>query len=124
MSRRPELRGVFGWSFYADPSVEHWGAALLEWAGQELGIRVAAARPAAAVLGLLRARPLLLVLDGLEVLQEGPAGSGFGRLLDGVLREVLTGACRLQVPSLILLTSRFPFADLETFDGSAARIDR
>jgi tetratricopeptide (TPR) repeat protein len=122
MSRRPELRGVFGWSFYADPSVEHWGAALLEWAGQELGIRVAAARPAAAVLGLLRARPLLLVLDGLEVLQEGPAGSGFGRLLDGVLREVLTGACRLPTAGLILLTSRFPFADLEAFDGRAARI--
>ena len=24
MTRQPALRGVFGWSFYADPSAEHW----------------------------------------------------------------------------------------------------
>ena len=38
----------------------------------------------------------MLVLDGLEVLQEGPEGAQFGRLLDGTLREVLTGACRVR----------------------------
>ena len=68
---------------------------MLEWARQDLGIAVARAdRMAAAVLGLLRAVPLLLVLDGLERVQEGPAGDGFGRLLDGTLREVLAGACQ------------------------------
>ena len=46
------------------------------------------------MLAVLRAVPLLLVLDGLEVVQEGPAGDGFGRLLDGTLREVLAGACQ------------------------------
>ena len=66
--------------------------------------------------------PLLLVLDGLERVQEGPAGGGFGRLLDGTLREVLAGACQLPHGGLALLTSRFPFADLETFDGAAARM--
>jgi len=121
-SRRAGVRGVFGWSFYADPSAEHWAATLLEWAGQQFGIKVAATRSASAVLGLLQAVPLLLVLDGLEVVQEGPAGDGFGRLLDGTLREVLTGACRTQHPGLVMLTSRFPFADLEGFDGSAARM--
>ena len=123
---RPGVRGVFGWSFYADPSAEHWAAGLLDWAEQELGIRLAgrqpgAVRPAAAVLGLLRAVPLLLILDGLEVVQEGPAGDGFGRLLDGTLREVLAGACQ-QHDGLVVLTSRFPFADLEAFDGGAARM--
>ena len=39
-SRRPGLRGVFGWSFYADPSAEHWAQSLLEWARQEFGIAV------------------------------------------------------------------------------------
>jgi tetratricopeptide (TPR) repeat protein len=122
---RPGLRGVFGWSFYADPSADHWADGLLEWARDELGVRArqpGAARPAAAVLGLLRAVPVLLVLDGLEVVQEGPAGDGFGRLLDGTLREVLAGACQQRHGGLVVLTSRFPFADLETFDGGAARM--
>ena len=117
-ARRPGVRGVFGWSFYADPSAEHWAEGLLEWAQQNLGVRLAGrGRPAEAVLALLRGVPLLLVLDGLEVAQEGPAGDGFGRLLDGTLREVLSGACQQPHGGLMVLTSRFPFADLEGFDG-------
>jgi hypothetical protein len=120
---RPGIRGVFGWSFYADPSAEHWAEGLLDWAHQELGTAVVGARRSAeVVLGLLREIPLLLVLDGLEVVQESPAGDGFGRLLDGTLREVLSAACRLGHGGLVLLTSRFPFADLEGFDGSSARM--
>jgi tetratricopeptide (TPR) repeat protein len=121
--RRPGLRGVFGWSFYSDPSAEHWAARFLDWAKQDLGVHVPAAGPAAGrVLGVLATVPMLLVLDGLEVLQEGPAAEGFGRLLDGLLREVLTGACQLDHAGLVVLTSRFPFADLEGFDGSRARM--
>jgi tetratricopeptide (TPR) repeat protein len=117
------MQGVFGWSFYADPSAEHWADGLLKWARRDLGIAVApGGQSASAVLGLLRTVPLLLVLDGLEVNQEGPAGDGFGRLLDGTLREVLVGACQQEHRGLVLLTSRFPFADLETFDGGRARM--
>ena len=79
-------------------------------------------RLAEAVLAVLRAVPVVVVLDGLEVVQEGPAGGGFGRLLDGTLREVLAGACQQPHGGLILLTSRFPFADLEGFDGTTARM--
>ena len=122
-ARRPGVRGVFGWSFYADPSAEQWADALLAWARQDLGIVVAGTgRVAAAVLELLQTVPLLLVLDGLEVAQEGPAGDGFGRLLDGTLREVLAGACQQEHGGLVVLTSRFPFADLESFDGGSARM--
>ena len=65
-------------------------------AAQELGVPVPeTGRVAGRVLGVLAAVPVLLVLDGLEVVQEGPAGEGFGRLLDGLLREVLAGACQL-----------------------------
>src|ERR1019366_3705320 len=42
--RRTGVRGIFGWSFYADPSAEHWAAELLAWAGQHFGIRFAAMR--------------------------------------------------------------------------------
>ncbi len=123
LAARPGVAGVFGWSFYADPSAEHWAEGLLEWARQDLGMPVAGTgRVAAAVLGLLWGVPLLLVLDGLEVAQEGPAGDGFGRLLDGTLREVLAGACQQPHGGLVVLTSRFPFADLEGFDGGRARM--
>jgi tetratricopeptide (TPR) repeat protein len=123
ITQQPGLRGVFGWSFYADPSAEHWADALLEWMQDGLGAPVpATGRAAGRVLGVLAAVPVLLVLDGLERVQEGPAAEGFGRLLDGLLREVLTGACQIEHAGLVVLTSRFPFADLETFDGSSARM--
>jgi hypothetical protein len=123
MAARPRLRGAFGWSFYADASAEHWAKDLLAWAEREFGGRlVGSGRAAAAVLALLQNVPLMLVLDGLEALQEGPEGAQFGRLLDGTLREVLTGACRVDQPGLVVLTSRFAFADLEGFDGGAARM--
>jgi SIR2-like domain len=119
----PGLCGVFGWSFYADPSAEHWASSLLTWARGQFGVAVTGSgRLPARVLALLAAVPLLLVLDGLEVIQEGPAGDGFGRLLDGTLREVLAGACQQPGRGLIMLTSRFPFADLEAFDGGTARM--
>ena len=123
MARRAGVRGVFGWSFYADPSAEHWAGALLEWARRDLGFTVAGrGRVGEAVLAVLRALPVLVVLDGLEVVQEGPAAGGFGLLLDGTLREVLAGACQQPGGGLVLLTSRFPFADLEGFDGTSARM--
>ncbi|HET9656705.1 MAG TPA: SIR2 family protein [Kineosporiaceae bacterium] len=128
------VRGVFGWSFYADASTDHWAAALLEWARARLGVGVVArgggsqVRVADAVLAVLAAVPVVLVLDGLEVAQQAPGtgeggpGGGFGRFLDPTLREVLTGACRLEHGGLVVLTSRFPFADLEGFDGRTARM--
>ncbi|MFF5292612.1 SIR2 family protein [Paractinoplanes globisporus] len=120
---RPGVRGVFGWSFYADASAEHWAKALLDWAADAIGLRVVGrSRPSAAVLTLLAAVPLVLVLDGLEVAQEGPDQGEFGRLLDGTLREVLTGVCHIQHGGLVVLTSRFPFADVEGFDGGPARM--
>jgi tetratricopeptide (TPR) repeat protein len=123
LAQRPGVRGVFGWSFYADPSAEHWADGILQWARRDLGIEiVGTGRIGTAVLALLREVPLLLVLDGLERVQEGPAGGQFGRLLDGTLREVLAGACQQPHGGLVVLTSRFPFADLETFDGGSARM--
>ncbi|MFF5292825.1 SIR2 family protein [Paractinoplanes globisporus] len=120
---RPGVGGVFGWSFYTDASAEHWATALLDWAAAEFDARVVGrGRLGAAVLTLLEAVPLVLVLDGLEVIQEGPEQGEFGRLLDGTLREVLTGVCQMKHGGLVVLTSRFPFADVESFDGGAARM--
>jgi tetratricopeptide (TPR) repeat protein len=124
--KRPGIRGVFGWSFYADPSPDRWARALLGWAAEQFGVRLFApggrVSASASVLAVARELPVVLVLDGLEVAQEGPASDAYGRLLDGTLREVLTGLARLEHGSLVVLTSRFPFADLAGFDGTSARM--
>ena len=122
MAARPGVRGLFAWSFYEDVSEDAWAEQLLAWAKAELGIDVVGERLGERVLGLVAEIPLVLVLDGLERVQEGPGGSGYGRLLGGVLRTVLTGMCRIRHDSIAILTSRFVFADLERFDGTAARM--
>jgi len=73
----------------------------------------------AAALAALRTHPLVLVLDGLEVLQEGPDAARYGSFLDGDLRELLAALCQRDHQSLAVLTSRFVFADLDRFLGTA-----
>jgi hypothetical protein len=73
---RPGVRGVFGWSFYADPNPDAWAKAVLDWAGTTLHVPAEGSDSASRIIGLLKAEPVVLVLDGLEVLQEGPAGRG------------------------------------------------
>ena len=68
------------------------------------------------------APPFVLFLDGLEVRQSAPQGEVYGRLLDGVLRSVLIALCQARSNCLAVLTSRFPFADLEPFTGTTARM--
>ncbi len=114
--------GLFGWSFYEDPIVENWGRTFLSWVATTFDLRPQSSEMPTQVLEILRTLPLVLVLDGLEILQEGPNRSDFGRLLDGALRVILTGHCLMDSTSLIVLTSRFPFSDLEHFDGTAARM--
>lgn len=122
IAARPNVRGLFAWSFYEDGSEDEWAGALLAWAEDALGVAVLGERLADRVLGLIASTPVVLVLDGLERVQEGPGGAAYGRLLGGTLRTVLTGLCRLDHGSLAVLTSRFVFADLELFDGTAARM--
>ena len=122
IAARPNVRGLFAWSFYEDASEDAWARALLLWAEDALGVAVEGDRLAHRVLGLVASTPVILVLDGLERVQDGPGGAAYGRLLGGILRTVMTGLCRMDHGSLTVLTSRFVFADLELFDGTAARM--
>jgi tetratricopeptide (TPR) repeat protein len=119
---RSTVRGLFAWSFYEEPSVEAWTQALFRWAETTFRYPAETGSIADRLLALAKRFPLILVLDGLEVTQEGPAGTMFGRLLDGALRSILIGLCQSDHSSLAVLTSRFPFADLEPFNGTAARM--
>lgn len=60
----------------------------------------------------------LLILDGLEEIQESPNTPDAGALTDSVVRNLLTALARDDGNrSLCLLTSRFPVADLEAVRG-------
>ena len=94
-------QGVFFWSFYRDRDT----AIMLEALKK-------CAQPG---------RTLAIALDGLEIIQESPGTTGYGKLLDAVLAELLHRRCRAHDGSLVLLTSRFPFPDLTPYLGRGLR---
>ncbi len=120
---RRTYAGLFFWSFYNNRSVAALAEALRGFAAKHLGLPMPAkdTPPGEAVLEALRARPMLLLLDGLEVLQETPGGTEYGALLDADLYDLLDGACREDHQGLVVLTSRFPFADLTPHLGFGFR---
>ena len=113
--------GLFGWSFYQERSTNAFLRRLLLWAHEAFGTPQPDEETnlAASALALLRDHPLVIVLDGLEVLQEGPEDARYGTFLDGTLREFLGALCAGRHESLAVLTSRFLFADLERHLGTA-----
>jgi hypothetical protein len=113
--------GLFGWSFYQDRAAAQFLLEFLLWTHEKLKTRKPDEKTdlVRAAIKVIRAHPLVLVLDGLEVLQEGPDDARHGSFLDGDLREFLGAACDQRHQSLAVLTSRFVFADLERFLGTA-----
>ncbi|MCA1852634.1 MAG: SIR2 family protein, partial [Beggiatoa sp.] len=113
--------GLFAWSFYQQRDTKEFLEAFLAWARETFRTPKANAdtKLVAAALAVLRAQPLVLVLDGLEVLQEGPDDTSYGSFLDGDLRELLAALCQRDHRSMAMLTSRFVFADLDRFLGTA-----
>ena len=111
--------GLFGWSFYQERDTVQFLTTFLRWAAETFGTPEIDARRnlVSQAVEVLRERALILVLDGLEVLQEGPVDPRHGAFLDGNLRDLLGTVCAHDHPSLAVLTSRFVFADLEQFLG-------
>jgi hypothetical protein len=122
---------VLGWSFYSQGSKERATAAdaFLDWALDKLGVKLettsASAKGEAIVEALTKQRALLL-LDGVEPLQQGP-GPQAGQLKDQGLRAVLrrfAAAPPRADHSLIVLSSRIAIADIQRFkDGAAPVVD-
>lgn len=126
------VQGLLGWSFNADRQVKRFFQALVEFASNTLAVTAPqrSTRPVDAAISALRAAPIVVVLDGLEVLQEppgellpeGPGRLAHGQFLDEELRAFLDAACRLPHAGLVVLTSRFPFSDLTGFLGTRLRL--
>lgn len=116
---------VLGWSFYSQGSKDRMTSAepFLNWAVAELGLRPAgndATSKAKAIAQAMADRRMLLVLDGVEPLQD-PPGPTYGRLRDTGLRTLLRRVAAQPAGgsgSLIVLTSRAPVTDIEKWHGA------
>ena len=109
---------VLGWSFYSQGSHQRTTSAegFLVWAAEKLGCDTTKMpnELAEAIAVELGRRRILLVLDGVEPLQEG-LGSKVGDLRDMALRELLRRAAGLPKrpnAGLVLVTTRASLTDL------------
>ena len=143
--------GIFFWSYYRDTSTDNMLRALLKFGRERLQWRSSKDRDKTTLVEqtteLLGERCIIVVLDGLEVVQESPGTVAYGKLLSPELADLLhrhgreTGASLASSffgsadslesrnkgadsgpsPSLIVLTSRFPFPDLTAYLGGSLR---
>ena len=107
----PTPRGVFVFSFYDAPNPEAFFEALQMWLEHTPRIQVVFSLQQ--MIFLLQQRPGLMVLDGLEKVQEDGVRGLLGRLASPKLREFLNHIAAGNFDNLsVLVTSRFPLADL------------
>ncbi|MCL4207585.1 MAG: TIR domain-containing protein [Pirellulaceae bacterium] len=107
----PTPHGVFVFSFYDAPNPEAFFEALQMWL--EHSPRIENVLSLGQIFYLLQQTSGLLVLDGLEKVQEDGVRGLLGRLASPKLREFLDRIAAGYFPELsVLVTSRFPLADL------------
>src|SRR5271157_4843235 len=115
---------VFGWSFYRQgtsggtSSADEFLDAALTWFGDPDPRLGTAWEKGERLAKLVGHRRTLLVLDGLEPLQN-PPGAQEGRLRDPSLQALLREVAAFNM-GLCLITTRLPVADLSDHEGSSA----
>jgi hypothetical protein len=120
---------VFGWSFYSQGAAEgrqvsadQFIAAALKWFGDPDPTQGSPWDKGERLAELIRQSRTLLVLDGLEPLQNPPPVET-GRLKDPALSTLLRELGRHN-PGLVVITTRLAVNDLKDFhDGAAQQID-
>ena len=107
----PIPHSVFVFSFYDAPNPEAFFESLQMWL--EDTPRLEFVLSVTQILYLLHQRQGLIVLDGLERVQHDGQRGDFGRLVSPKLRDFLNQLASGMYPQLsVLVTSRFPMADL------------
>ncbi|MBV8413576.1 MAG: protein kinase, partial [Verrucomicrobia bacterium] len=115
---------VFGWSFYRQgtsgdiSSADEFLDAALTWFGDPDPRLGTAWEKGERLAKLIAHRRTLLILDGLEPLQN-PPGAQEGRLRDPSLQALLRELAAFNM-GLCLITTRLPVADLSDHEGSSA----
>jgi tetratricopeptide (TPR) repeat protein len=121
-------RKIYGWSFYAQgtqdtsASSEAFFAAALDFFGDAAAAHSAPQTRVRRLVTLIRQQPTLLVLDGLEPLQEPPHGvHPGGKVRDPSLGELLRALAQ-RMNGLCLITSRLAVKDLAAQARDAAPV--
>jgi len=107
----PQPHGVFVYSFYDDDKPENFFRHLQMWL--EGSPRLETELSVGQVMFLVQQHRGLIILDGPEMVQDTSVRGGFGRLTSPSLRDLLNHiACGSARELSVLVTSRFPLADL------------
>jgi len=121
----PKANGLFFWSFYDQPDVEIFFKEIYRYLG---GISRPSGSARDTVFRVIRAieqsasERILIVLDGLEVIQEGRQDEqAFGVFRDSSIRHLVRRIAYSRLGFKMVLTSRFPFPDLTGFESSRYR---
>ena len=104
-----KFSGVFEWRFYIQRSQEECAAELEKFLTGQVGAseRRSKERPEDWLAEQIEKRPLLLLLDGIEVLQDARGGQTAGRLQNGPIRDLLELMCVSEAKTgLAVITSR------------------
>src|SRR5712692_3638173 len=112
----PTPEGLLVFSFYAALNPDNFFAVLAAWLNNSPADDIVEPPSYQQTLRLLRqAGSCLLVLDGLEKVQDDSARSGvFGRIDDGRLRDFVQRLADGYLPGVrAIITTRFPIAELE-----------
>ncbi len=113
-----DVRGLFYWSFYVERDVDQFLTGLISFI-EDLDTNVELAADLKDPLDSLERNftklpPLVLLLDGLEVLQHAVSeGRAYGAFIDAKLRDFIQLISYAKKPWLCISTSRFPITDLD-----------
>lgn len=110
------VKGLFYWSFYVDKRVENFLRALINYLEENFPIEFSGVEEGAYSSFLEQFQlcpPIILVLDGLEVLQHALSDKiKYGQLVDAKLRDFLQVIGNAKEKWMCIITSRFPVQDL------------
>lgn len=118
-----DVQGLFYWSFYVERNVEVFLARFIRFIDEISGEAEFRLDRADALTELERNFPklpaIVLVLDGLEVLQHALSeGAEYGAFIDATLRDFIQLITYAKAPWLCITTSRFPITDLRAQRGA------
>jgi hypothetical protein len=109
---------VFYWSFYEDLDVKKFLEQIVEFCLPIVHIDGKQEIEAISfILSVVQQARLLLVLDGLEVLQEDVSSPDHGNIIHPFLYSFLQNWVRTLHKGLMILTSRFHFPQLQPYSG-------
>ncbi|WP_101759907.1 NB-ARC domain-containing protein [Oceanicoccus sp. KOV_DT_Chl] len=109
---------VFYWSFYNDDSVSVFFNAFISFVEQAVNsdnVRYDRDQPLKSLRKIIKETNVLLVMDGLEMLQNSPNHPSYGQFVESDLRHFLCDICSSPSQTMAVLTSRFDVVDLRQY---------